>query len=277
MDNFSKVLLECINDYETFDNTVYVGMLECDMDGILESEYMPVLEAKLNLDSSKEKLQKVIKSFNDWREDVKNKNPKILSKPNLAKIKDWLKKQDEEAHKTAKLPENAFLTMAKFKSFDQFNKHFVARQTNAKDIQSDRDKGKSSSAIFGKLFIDSYIGAFKDVIVTSKWAADNVIPIIELLLSGKVSDVEKWANTEFDRIQKEFDAEVARGKENAVTLIQREAKLKITIALVAAALMAFRYIVNKAIGVVKSVITPIKETLKESAEEMPALESYIAI
>ena len=104
-----------------------------------------------------------------------------------------------------------------------------------------------------------------------------MIPIIELLLSGKVSDVEKWANSEFDKIQKEFDAEVERGKENAVTLIQREAKLKITIALVAAALMAFRYIVNKAISVVKSVISPIKETLKESAEEMPALESYIAI
>ena len=40
--------------------------------------------------------------------------------------------------------------------------------------------------------------------------------------------------------------------------------------------MAFRYVVNKAIGVVNSVITPIKETLKEGAE-LPALESYITI
>lgn len=277
MDQFSKLLLECINDYETFDNTVYVGMLECDMDGILESEYMPVLEAKLNLDSSKEKLQKIIKSFNDWTEDLKKKNPKILSKPNLAKIGKWLKQRDDEAHKIAKLPENAFLTMAKFKSFDQLNKHFVARKTNAKDIQANKDKDKSQAAITSKLIIDKYIGPFKDVAVTAKWIVDNVIPIIELLLSGKVSDVEKWANSEFDRIQKEFDAKVANGNENAIILIKREANLKIIIALVAAVLMAFRYVVNKAIGVIKSVITPIKDTLKESAEEMPALESYITI
>lgn len=277
MDQFSKMLLECINDYETFDNSIYVGVLECDMNGVLESEYLPVLESKLNLDSSKEKLQKIIKSFNDWREDLKKKNPKILSKPNLSKIKDWLKQRNEEARKEAKLPENAFLTMAKFKSFDQLNKHFVARQTNAKDIQADKDKDKSPVNIASKLIIDSYIGPFKDVAVTSKWVVDNVIPIIELLLSGKVSDVEKWANSEFDRIQKEFDAEVAHGNENAIILIKREAKLKITIALVAAVLMAFRYVVNKAIGLVKGVITPIKDTLKESAEEIPALESYITI
>lgn len=277
MDQFSKLLLECINDYETFDNTVYVGMLECDMDGILESEYMPVLEAKLNLDSSKEKLQKIIKSFNDWSEDLKKKNPKILSKPNLAKIRKWLKQRDDEAHKIAKLPENAFLTMAKFKSFDQLNKHFVARKTNAKDIQANKDKDKSQVAITSKLIIDKYIGPFKDVAVTAKWIVDNVIPIIELLLSGKVSDVEKWANSEFDRIQKEFDAKVANGNENAIILIKREASLKIIIALVAAVLMAFRYVVNKAIGLVESVIAPIKDTLKESAEEMPALESYITI
>ena len=167
--------------------------------------------------------------------------------------------------------------MAKFKSFDQLNKHFVARKTNAKDIQANKDKDKSQAAITSKLIIDKYIGPFKDVVVTAKWIVDNVIPIIELLLSGKVSDVEKWANSEFDRIQKEFDAKVANGNENAIILIKREANLKIIIALVAAVLMAFRYVVNKAIGVVKSVITPIKDTLKESAEEMPALESYIAI
>lgn len=277
MDQFSKLLLECINDYETFDNSIYVGILECDMNGVSESEYLPVLEAKLNLDSSKEKLQKIIKSFDEWREDFKKKNSKLLTKDSLVKIKDWMKKQDKEASKTAKLPEHAFLTMAKFKSFDQLNKHFAARKTNAKEIQNDRDKGKSSASKYGKLFVDSYIGTFKDVVVTYKWVIDNVLPIIELLISGKVSDVEKWANSEFDRIQKEFDTEVARGNENAVVLIKREAKLKITIATVAAELMIVRYVANKAISLVKSVIAPIKDTLKESAEEMPALESYITI
>lgn len=276
MDQFSKMLLECINDYETFDSSIYIGILECDMNGVLESEYLPVLESKLNLDSSKEKLQKIIKSFNDWQEDLKKKNTKILAKANLAKIKDWLKKHNEEARKDAKLPENAFLTMAKFKSFDQFNKHFVARRTNAKEIQDNRDKYKSPVTVVGRSVIDSYIGPFKDVAVNAKWVLDNVIPIIELLLSGKVSDVEKWANSEFNIIQKEFDSEIEHGDENAVALIKREAKLKITIALVAAALMVFRYIVNKSISLLKSVITPIKDKLKESAE-LSALESYITI
>lgn len=277
MDQFSKMLLECINDYETFDNSIYAGILECDMNGVLECEYIPVLESKLNLESSKEKLRKIIKSFEDWRENLKRKNPKILTKPNISKIKDWLKLHNEEAHRAAKLPENAFLTMAKFKSFGKLNKHFVARQTNAKDAQANKDKDKSPAAIAGKLIIDQYIGPFKDVYITTKWVIDNAIPIIELLISGEVSDVEKWANSEFNNIQKEFDTEVAHGTENAIILIKREAKLKITIALVAATLMAFRYIVNKAISVIKSVITPIKDTLKESAEEMPALESYITI
>ena len=276
MDQFSKVLLECINDYETFDNTVYVGMLECDMDGILESEYMPVLEAKLNLDSSKEKLQKIIKSFNDWREDIKNKNPKILSKPNLAKIKEWLKKQDDEAKKSAKLPENAFLTMAKFKSFAQMNAHFVAREVKAKELELERSKGKSKATVYGKIFMDAYIGNFKEVAVSAKWILDNVIPILELLLSGKVTDIEKWANGEFDKIQKDSDAEIKAGKESPISIVQREGRIKINIALIAALMMAFRYIVNKAIGVVNSIIAPIKETLKEGAES-PALESYITI
>lgn len=276
MDQFSKLLLECINDYETFDNSIYVGILECDMNGVSESEYLPVLEAKLNLDSSKEKLQKVIKSFNDWKEDIKKKNSLIISDANLAKIDKWLKDRDDEFHKTAKLPEHAFLTMAKFKSFDQLNKHFTARQTKASDIQTARDKGKSVAVITGKLFIDSFIGPAKDITVTAKWLLDNVIPIIKLLLSGKVSDIEKWANSEFDAVQKDADKDIAAGRDNAVLLVEREGRVKFVIAAVAAVLMAFRYVVNKAISLVKSVISPIKDTLKESVE-LPALESYITI
>ena len=51
----------------------------------------------------------------------------------------------------------------------------------------------------------------------------------------------------------------------------------LNIALIASLMMVLRYIVNKAIGLVNKVISPIKDTLKESAEEMPALESYITI
>lgn len=277
MDQFSKMLLECINDYETFDNSIYVGILECDMNGVSESEYLPVLEAKLNLDSSKEKIQNILKSFNEWREDLKKKNPKILSKANLTKIKQWLKDKDAEVIKDAKLPENAFLTMAKFKSFDQLNKHYVARYGKAKELEIEQSKGKSKVAIYSKLFVDSYIGAFKEIAVTSKWLLDNVIPILELLLTGKTTDVEKWANAEFDRIMKQADAEMKTGKENPLLIVQRELNIKLGIALVAAVLMAFRYVVNKAISLVNGVISPIKDALKESAEEMPALESYITI
>ena len=276
MDQFSKLLLECINDYETFDNSIYVGILECDMNSVPESEYLPVLEAKLNLDSSKEKVQNILKSFNEWREDIKKKNPKIFSKPNLAKIKEWLKKQDDEAKKSAKLPENAFLTMAKFKSFAQMNNHFVAREVKARELELERSKGKSKAAAYGKIFMDTYIGNFKEVAVTSKWILDNVIPILELLLSGKVNDIEKWANDEFDKIQKDSDTEIKAGKESPISIIRREGRIKIKIAIIAALMMAFRYIVNKAIGIVNSIITPIKETLKEGAE-LPALESYITI
>ena len=277
MDQFSKLLLECINDYETFDNSIYVGILECDMNGESESDYLPVLEAKLNLDSSKEKIQNILKSFNEWREDIKKKNPKIFSKANLAKIKEWLKKQDVETKKTAKLPENAFLTMAKFKSFAQMNDHFVARQMNARELELERSKGKSKVAKYGKIFIDAYIGSFKEIAITAKWILDNVIPIFELLLSGKVTDIEKWANGEFDKIQKDSDAEIKAGKESPIAIIHREGRIKLNIALIASLMMAFRYIVNKAIGLVNKVISPIKDTLKESAEEMPALESYITI
>lgn len=277
MDQFSKMLLECINDYETFDNSIYVGILECDMNEVPESEYLPVLEAKLNASASKEKIQDILKSFNDWREDLKKKNPKILAKANLAKIKDWLKKQEDEAMKDVKLPEHAFLTMAKFKSFDQLNKHFLAREAKAKELELERNKGKSKVAIYGKLFVDSYIGGFKEIALTAKWLLDNVIPILELLLSGKTTDIEKWANAEFERIQKDFDDELKKGKESPMSVIHREGRVKFNIAVVAQVLMVFRYVVNKAIGVVKSVIAPIKDTLKESAAELPALESYITI
>ena len=175
------------------------------------------------------------------------------------------------------MPENAFLTMAKFKSFAQMNDHFVARQMNARELELERSKGKSKVAKYGKIFIDAYIGSFKEIAITAKWILDNVIPIFELLLSGKVTDIEKWANGEFDKIQKDSDAEIKAGKESPIAIIHREGRIKLNIALIASLMMAFRYIINKAIGLVNKVISPIKDTLKESAEEMPALESYITI